>query len=388
MWMGKSYGRLSKQVIGLAAIASLLLATGCGSQQAARPPQAVAVKAMQVQQKDTPISYEYIGQVEAKDQVDIRANVTGRILEKMVQGGAMVHKGQPLFRIDSRQYETNLLNSQAQLAQSQATLSNSRRDTARYRTLIEQNAVAQQVYDNAVAAEQQNEALVEANSAKVQQSQNDLNDTIVVSPIDGKIDLTDLSVGNFVTAGSTSLGTISSSGPVKVVFKMSENEYLRFAQQGKSDTASSWAQQLRLVLSDGTAYPYMGRVDQIDRALTQQTGTLSIKATFDNPQGLLVPGMFARILSTGETRQGAILIPKRAIQQILGKNFVTVVVDGDKAENRPVTLGPVVGNFQIVDSGLNAQDIVVVEGANKTQPGATLNIEMVAPDAFNAPDAK
>ena len=384
MLIKKQYLRKGKVAIGVALTMLVLVTAGCGSQQATKPQQAVAVKATQVIQKDTPIPYEYVGQIQAVDQVDVKANVSGRIMEKMVQGGDQVTAGQPLFRIDSRQYRANLLNAQAQVAQAQAALGNARQDAERYRILAEQDAIAQKTYDNAASAADQDAALVDAYQAKVQQAQDDMEDTVVVSPITGKINLNDLSVGNYVTAGNTVFGTITSTGAVKVVFNMSENEYLKLAQSGQGANGA-WGQQLKLVLSNGTTYPYTGQVSQIDHGLGAQTGTLSIKAVFQNPEGLLVPGMFTRVVSTGETKPGAILVPKRAVQEMLGKNFITVVVDGDKAESRPVTLGPVIGNLQVIDTGLTPQDIVVVEGANKTQPGAALAVQMVGPDDDNAP---
>lgn len=365
----------------------LLLMAGCGKQQAAKPPQEVAVKAIQVIQQDTPVTYEFVGEVEAKDEVQIRANVSGTIIEKLVKGGDSVYKGQPLFRIDSRQYQAASLNNQAQLAEAEAALSRVRRDVARYQSLADQQAIARQVLDNVLAEEQQAEARVSACQARVQQASNDLGDTLVVSPIDGKIDMKDLSVGNFVQAGQTVLANISSGGPVRVKFNMSENEYLRFARMGQGNANSTWGQDLKLILSDGNQYPLTGRVDQIDRGLAQQTGTLTLKALFENPQNLLVPGMFTHVVAAGEIRQGALLIPQRAVQELLGKTFVTVVAEGEKSETRAVKLGPKVGNLWIVEEGLTVQDRVVVEGFMKTQPGTPLKVSMIGIDDLNIPEA-
>jgi len=368
-------------------VISILLVTllaGCSSQQTARPPQMVEVKAMKVIQRDTPVTYEFVGQVEAKDEVKIQAKVSGNIAQNMVNGGT-VSKGQPLFQIDRRQYEAALINRQAQLAEAEAALSRVRRDVSRYQTLFAQQAISRQTLDNALAEENQAIARVEANRALVEQAQLDLQDTVITSSLDGKIDVKDLSAGNYAQAGQTVLATISSVDPVRVRFSVSENEYLRFARMAQQTPDADWGRNLKLVLSDGSVYPLAGNVEQVDRALAQETGTLTVKAVFPNPQRLLVPGMFARVVATGELRQGALLVPQRAVQEMLGKTFVTVVGEGDKAESRPVKMGPKVGNLWVVEEGISPADTVIVEGGMKTPPGTPVKVNLIQPDDLNIP---
>ncbi|VBB07443.1 rnd efflux pump membrane fusion protein barrel-sandwich domain [Lucifera butyrica] len=362
-----------------------LTAAGCGNKPAAQGPAPVGVKAMQVIQKDTPITYEYVGQVVAKNEVKIMAKVAGNIVAKMVNGGETVHKGQPLFQIDDKQYKSAILADQAALAQSEAAYNNARMDAERYQQLVAQDAVAQQTADTADATAKQDAAAVEANRAKLQQAQEDLQDTLIVSPVDGRIDVNDLSAGNYAVAGSTVLATVSSVDPVWVQFSMSENDYLKFMQTGNGTLPSSFKDNLKLTLSDGSTYPLTGKVEQIDRGINQNTGTITLKAVFSNPQKLLLPGMFARVVSEGEVRKGALLIPQRAVQQMLGKNFVTVVAEGDKAESRAVKLGPKVGDLWIVEDGLAPTDRVVVEGLTKLQPGAALKVTMIGLDDLKNP---
>jgi membrane fusion protein, multidrug efflux system len=362
----------------------VLLVSGCG-QKPQMGPKTVEVKAMQVIQQDTPITYGFVGQVVAKNEVKVQAKVSGNIVAKMVNGGDYVQQGQSLFTIDNRQTNAALLTARAQLAQSQAALSNSQLDAQRYQQLAAQSAISQQTADQSASAATQNEAAVEANQAKVQQAEADLQDSVIVAPIDGRIDTNDLSMGSYVTAGSTTMATLSSIDPVFVQFSMSENEYLKFAQRGNGNSPSEWFGDLILMLSNGTQYPLSGRVTQVDRGMAQDTGTLTIKATFDNSQHMLVPGMFARIVAQGETIPGALLVPERAVQQLLGKSFVTVVGEGDKAESRPVTLGQKVNGFWIVEEGLTTADRIVVDGAQKAQPGTSLSITMIGPEELQAP---
>ncbi len=374
-----------KSIIWFMALA-LIVATGCSKQQTARPPQQVAVKAMQVIQKDTPVTYEYVGEVVAKDEVPIKAQVSGNIARKFVKGGDTVSAGQPLFEIDQRQYLAAVADARAQVAQAQASLSNIRRDVTRYQSLAAQGGIAAQALDTSLSQAEQAQAQVNAYQAKLDQANNDLSDTLVVSPVDGRIGVGELSVGGYVTAGSTVLATVSTVDPVQVRFSMSENEYLKFARLGSSP--DSWGQNLKLVLSDGSEYPVSGHLEQIDRGLANQTGTLAMKAAFANPNQLLVPGMFARIVAIGENRTGALLIPQRAVQEMLGKTFVTAVGANSEAVTKPVKLGPKIGNLQVVEEGLTAQDVIVVEGFAKAQPGSPLEVTMIGLDDLNIPVAK
>jgi len=349
--------------------------------QGAKPVQeAVKIKAMQVVKKDAIISYEFTGGVEARNEVPIQAKVSGNIVEKMVMGGAVVSKGQPLFRIDSRQYEATFHTAQAQLAQAEALLSNSHTNTVRYEELSKKDAISQQIVDTQVSTEQQNLAAVNAYRGSVETAEANLQDTLIVSPIDGRIDISDLSIGNYVAAGSTKMATISSVDPVMVKFSMSENEYLKFVRlQGTSDTMG-WGRDLHLILSDGLVYPLTGQLEQVNNGLATGTGTLALKATFPNPNKFLVPGMFARVVVQGEVRPGALLIPQRAVQQLLDKTTVTVIGEDDKVESRWVKMGPKIGMMWVVEEGLTENDRVVVEGFLKIQPGNSVNVIMIGPD--------
>lgn len=358
---------------------------GCSSQQAAIAPPPVDVKAMQVIKRDTTITYEFVGQVIAKNEVQIRSKVSGNIVNKMVSGGDKVIQGQPLFQIDRRQYEAALISSQAQLAQSEASLSNSHLDAMRYQKLAAQQAIAMQAVDTALSSERQNAALVRANRARVQLAEADLQDTSIVAPFSGQIDVNDLSTGSFVQAGQTVIATLSSIDPVFVQFSMSENEYLHFTQLGRG-TPTKWGDNLKIILSNESHYPLSGHIVQTDRGMAQDTATLAMKAVFENPQGALMPGMFARIVAQGELLRGALLIPQRAVQQLLGKTFVTIVGAGDKAETRPVKMGPRVDALWVVEEGLSEMDRVVVDGFAKAPSGTLLAVEMIGPNDLQNAD--
>ena len=348
-------------------------------------PQTVQVKAMQVIQKDTPTNYEFVGQVKSKNEVKIMSKVSGNIVEKMVNGGDTVYKGQPLFRIDNKQYRSAVNSARATLGKSQAALDNTQKDVERYRQLVAINGVARQTFDSQVAQAAQDAATVEANRANLQQVQEDEQDTLILSPVDGRIDLNDLSIGDYVAAGSTKMATVSSIDPTWVQFSMSENEYLNLAQLGNGNLPSSFKDNLKLTLSNGTQYPLVGHVEQVDKGVSDATGTITIKAAFSNPQKMLMPGMFAKVVAQGEVNQGALLIPQRAVTELLNKTFVSVVTDDNKAQSRQVTMGERIGNLWLVKDGVTVNDRIIVEGLTKVKDGTALEVVMIQPDQLQIP---
>ena len=370
-----------KLIIGILVLA-LVAAVGfrmgwIGAKPRQTGPRVVDVKAIQLVAKDTPISYEFVGEIEASDSAQIKAKVTGNIVEKYVVGGANVKQGQPLFRIEARQYETTVLSSDAAVAESEAALNLIRRDVIRYRQLAAHGAISQQSLDNVLAQETQALAKLEANRAKAAQARLDLRDTLVVSPMAGRIDVKDIGIGNYATAGQTTLATVSAIENVRVKFSMSENEYLKLFARLKGIGALEPGHKINLRLSDGQEYPLAGSIEQVDSGMGQGTGTMTLKALVENPQKMLLPGMFARVVATGEVRKAAMVIPQRAVQELLGKTFVTVVGEGEKAEPRPVKMGPRVGSGWVVEDGLKPGDRVVVEGALKAAPGTMLKVTMI-----------
>lgn len=366
-------------MLALALAASALLA-GCGGQKQQAAGGAAQVKAMKVLQQDTPVVSEYAGQIAGKDEVKVQSKVSGRVVEKYFHGGDFVQAGQPLYRIDSRQYESAVLQAQATLAQSQATLANAQTDLGRDQELLASDAISEQQVTTQQANVNAYSAAAAANQALLQKAQQDLSDTVVYAPMSGQVSVDDVAIGTFATAGNTNLVTIGTTDPVFVTFSISETEYLKFRNIQQMQSGSGNGITVAIKLSDGTTYPLDGRIVQADRALTQNSGTLTVKALFGNPDGLLLPGMFARVKLTGETVPNAILVPQRAVQQLLDKTFVMVVGADGKSEARKIELGQQVGSYYIVKSGLSAEDIVIVEGLSSLTEGKDLAVTMVTPE--------
>lgn len=353
--------------------------------QSVQAAQTVAVKAMQVVKKDVPITYEFVGQVKAKDEVKIMSKVSGNIVEKMVNGGEKVYKGQPLFRVDNKQYVSAIKSAQAALTKSRATLNNTQRNVERYQKLASVDGIAQQTVDTYVSQAEEDAASVEANQSSLQQAIDDERDTLIVSPVDGRIDINDVSLGYYVAAGSTTMATVSSVDPIWVQFTMSENEYLKFIRSGNGALPAFFRDHLTLTLSDGVSYPLIGHVEQIDKGISETTGTITLKAAFDNPQNLLAPGMFAKIVAQGEVCQGALLIPQKAVKELLDKTIVTIVTDDNKAESRQVKLGEKIGDMWLVEDGLTGNERVVIEGTDKVKQDVELTVTMIQPDNIATP---
>lgn len=370
---------IKKSVAALVSVLMLgALLTGCGSGQksGAKP---TPVKAMNVLQQDTPLTHVYAGQIVGTDEVNIQSRVSGNVVEKYVKGGQYVAAGQPLFRIDDRQYQSAVLQAQATLAQSEATLGNARMDLSRYEQLYADAAVSEQTLATQRAQVSAYEAAAAANAALLRQAQENLDDTTIYAPMSGQLSVNDVGLGTFVSAGTTTLVSMGMSNPIYAQFSLSENEYLNFMEQAAQQSGIG-AVIVQLKLSNGSKYPLAGHITTVDRALAAQTGTLTVKALFDNPDGLLLPGMFARVSLVGDTIPNALLVPERAVQQLLGKSFVMVVGDDNKAAARTVTLGDKVGSYYVIKDGLSASDIVVVEGLTTLQEGGDLDVTMVTAD--------
>ena len=360
--------KLATMSVTVLTIAALL--AGCGANQSATKAP-VAVNTYKVVAADTPVKAEYSGTVTATDKVPVRPKISGRVVEKYVQGGQEVTEGQPLFRLDSRTYDAALAQAKATQAQSEANLANQQLNLRRYQTLASQDAIPQQTVTDQEAATQQQQAVVEANAAQVDAAQDNVDDTIVYAPFSGKLNVDDVPIGTFATAGSTALVTISSTNPVYVEFSISEAEYLQMTKQA-ADNAGSWGDHLLLRLSDGTMYPYEGHVTQVHHGIDGNSGSIIVKAVFDKPDNLLIPRLYATDVSDTHIQRNALSVPQRAVQQTLGKYYVSVIDGNGEAQNREVTPGQKVGKFWLIHDGRQDGDTIIVDGYQKAK-GAALD---------------
>ncbi|MCI6406449.1 efflux RND transporter periplasmic adaptor subunit [Veillonella caviae] len=359
------------RMLAVLAVSALLVA-GCGSQQ--QTAQDVAVNSYKVMSENTQLNNTYTGTVIAENSVAVHARVTGYVVEKYVKGGEQVVEGQPLYRIDSRQYESNVASAEANVAKADADLKNSEIDLNRYQILANQDAIARQRVDTQRSATEQARAVYEAQQAALKIAQDNLGDTIVYAPYSGTLRMDDVDLGTFVTAGSTTLVTIDSIDPIFVEFSMTEPEYLEFMANNAGDENSGT--NLKLILANGEEYKGgVGAVVQAAKSLDNSTGKLVLKASFPNPDHLLLPNMYATVVSPGAPLTNALLIPTRSIQQIMDKNFVFVIGADGTVTQKAVELGGTSGAFTIIKSGLAEGDEIVVDGLTKVRNGVKVQAQ-------------
>lgn len=344
---------------------------------------------MTVIERTTDIASEYVGEVRGSEEVEVRARVTGVLLSKHFTDGSLVKKGDLLFRIDDREFRNQLAEARANVAAAETLLVQARQDVARYTPLVKTQAISRQIYDNAVAAENQAAARVEAVKAGIAAANLAIDYAEVRAPITGRIGEALLLPGGLVAAGNTVLARVSRDDPAWVYFSVSEQQLLeftrRFAGPAERAAAVERLRQVTLTLADGRAYALPGAINFGDRAIDPKTGSYTLRAQFDNASGLLRSGLYGRVRLVSDRVENALLVPDRAIQEQLGSYFVTVVGAGDKAELRTVTLGPRTGSYVVIASGLARGERVVVEGTLKARPGTTLKVEAITADALTRP---
>ena len=364
-----------RQITRVWLVLFLLLVGGCGSQEPAAtskglPPPTVVVET--VTPKTVPIYQEYVARTEARQTVEIRARVEGFLEKVFFKEGSAVKAGQLLFLIDQRPYKAALQDAKGSLAQAQAAMEKSQKDVDRLRPLVAADAAPQQDLDKAVADAQYSRAAIEKGKAAVVKAELDLKFTKIHSPITGIIGKEEVTVGNLVVKDKTLLTTISTWDPMRVVFSISESDYLLLAKrylQGKKTAPAPDEEPFALIMADNSLYSYKGKVSFVDRALDLTTGTLKIYVSFPNPDQLLRPGLFGRIRVEMEEKPNALLVPQRAVQELQGLKTVLVVGKDNKVAVRTVTLGDRYQDFFIVTHGLKPGERVVVEGLQKAIPG-------------------
>lgn len=385
--------RATRSTFSALALAALLMALGlaaCGGedkkadaqkaqQQAA--PQIVPVKVLEVRPRSVPMVYDYTGQLEAKESVEIRARVEGFLERIAYSEGGMVKKGDLLFAIDKKPFEEALRQAQGDLSKNQAALDKAKADEARYSALYKQSVVSKEEYDKIHTTYRESQASSGSLAAAVQTARLNLGYCDVISPIDGRAGKAQVKVGSLVGRGeSTLLTTVDSIDPIYANFSISEQEYLAYVRDHQAKQAQGLKDEsppLFLVLSDGREYDQAGTAEIAQRTVDPKTGTLPIRGIFPNPSGILLPGQFAKVRVKVGDKTDALLVPQRAVMDMQGRKTVYVAAANNQLEARPVTLGATVGSFYVVDQGLAAGDRVVIENIQKLRPGMAVEAQSV-----------
>jgi membrane fusion protein, multidrug efflux system len=343
------------------------------------PPTGVTV--ITVTPQTIPARYRYQGVATASKHVPVRSNVSGVIVERPFTEGTDVQKGAVLFKIDTTIYAAALQNALGTLGDSKAKLDNAQRNLERLKGLVAEHAIAQKDYDDAEQAYKQAEADVAANQGLVDQARKNYNDTKVRAEITGRVGLAYLVLGARVTGPGDTLTSVDQIDPLYVTFNPPQEDILawRRAIAEKRLVFPSGKLRIRAILADGTVNPQDGTLSFADVQILPQTGTQTLRATFANAGHVLLPGQFVKVELLDLKREGAILIPQRAVQQGLTGAYVFTLGDSNKVGIRPVQASAWAGSQWVIDQGLKAGDRVVVDGTQKIFPGAKVN-----PAAYNS----
>jgi membrane fusion protein (multidrug efflux system) len=333
-----------------------------------------------VLQQDVRIASEFTGQTYGQSDIQINPRVDGIILKIGFQEGTMVTKGQTLYMIDPLPYQAKVSQAEANLAQAQADLAKAKSDLDMIEPLAKINAVSQRELVAAKATHEAAKAKVDATKASLENAKIELGYCSIKAPISGLIGLTKSRVGDYVRPGPTSvLNTISDLGDVRVRFTISEQEWLRIYRDVTSDSSllKGVGQELKLKLSDGTIYPQTGKIRIADRQIDPTTGAITFEADFPNPDKLLRPGQYVKVIVVTKIRPQALVIPQRAVIEMQGIYQVYLLGDSNKVNLQIIQPGPAFENAYVVENGLKAGDKIAFGGTNLLRNGTVINPKVV-----------
>ena len=368
--------------IAAIAAAAISLHSGLASAKPSQAVQATPVSVAAVVQSDVATWNDFSGRLEAVERVDIRSRVAGTVQGVHFREGALVKAGDLLLTIDPAPYQADVDRADAQVFAAQARLTNAKSNYERSRQLLQDHAISQREYDDSLNAQSEADANLRAAKAQLQTAQLSLGYTQVRAPVAGRVGKLEITTGNLVAAGPGApvLTTLVSVSPIYASFDADEQVVTRALSELPAG-ASARAQVEKIPVQMGTSAdadtPITGHLQLVDNQVDARSGTVRVRAVFDNADGTLIPGQFAR-LRMGQVRTGsALLISERAVGTDQNKKFVMVVGADDKANYREVTLGADVDGLRIVTSGLKANERVVVNGLQRVRPGALVAPQVV-----------
>ncbi|MFT6913815.1 MAG: multidrug efflux system membrane fusion protein [Motiliproteus sp.] len=372
----------------LASIAAVALAA-CGGKEVAAPDAAADAKPLtevsvaQVIHERITEWDEFTGRLQAPQTVSLVPRVSGYIEKVMFREGALVKKGDVLFRIDSQPFDIEVKRLTADLSNAKAAAQLATNDYDRAKKLGKQRAISNEAVDNRLAQQQQTAAQVVSVQAALTRAQLDVSYTRVTAPIDGRASYALVTEGNFVNAGQSELTSLVSTATMYAYFDLDEQTYLKYgelANAGKrADTRDTHTDNpVYMGLANDAGYPHIGHVDFVDNRMNQQTGTIRVRARFANQENNLIPGLFARLKLIGSETYEGILVDNKAIGTDLNNKFVLVVNAENTLEYRPVTLGETINGLRIVTKGLSPEDVIVVNGLQRVRPSMQIKPKPVA----------
>ena len=374
---GRHYALLGVTLLSAAGIA-LALHSG-PAKSTAGPPAGAPVSVAQVVQKAVTEWDEFSGRVQAVERVEIRPRVTGAIDSIHFDEGQMVKKGQLLFVIDPRPYQATLAQAEASVTAAKARMALAKTEAERSRRLIGEKAIAQRELDERESALLAASADLQAGTAAVQNARLNLIYTSITAPVDGRVSRAEITVGNIVGPSTVAaLATLVSMSPIYVNFDVDEPTYIRYAAHGAAGNAGTRDLLVGVGLATETGYPHGGRIKAFDNQLNTVSGTIRVRAILDNPDGVLLPGMYARVRTAGGKPVATLLINDKAVGTDQNHSYVMLLGAGNKVLYRLVKLGPVVDGARVVREGLSKDDKIVVDGLQRIHPNDVVSPDVVA----------
>jgi RND family efflux transporter MFP subunit len=375
----KLFLRLSSPALLLGAVT--LLATGCGPSDAQQKPAPPAVTVATVEQQELVEWNEFTGRTEPVEMVEVRPRVSGHIQEVRFQSGELVKKGAVLFVIDPRWHQAEFDRRQAEYEQAKVHRENAEREAKRTGQLLANRAISTEDAEAREARFQEAKAALLAAEAARESAKLDLDFTEVRAPIDGRVSRALVTAGNYingVAGAATVLTTIVTVDPIYVYADVDENSLLKFNalfHDRKTSAGTEDRVPIELQLADEQGFPQRGYIESFDNRLDPNTGSILLRAVFPNPDGRIVPGLFARIRVPLSERHSALLVEERAVGTDQGQKFVLALSATNTVEYRPVKLGPGVNGKRIVRAGLKPGEQVVVNGLQRVRPGMPVTPE-------------
>lgn len=364
-------------VVVVAGGAALGLQTSHAEAPVHAAPSAIPVSVAAVVQQDVALWDEFSGRLEAVQRVDVRPRVAGAVQSVHFREGALIKQGDLLFTLDPAPYTAEVDRAQAQVVAAQARLSYTRSEMERATRLLQESAIAQREHDERVNAQREADANLRAAQAALQTAKLNLSYTQVRAPVAGRVGRIEVTMGNLVASGASApvLTTLVSVSPIYASFDTDEQIVVRALDSlegGKGGRTR--IDRIPVQMGTGTAgrTPHAGHLQLIDNQVDARSGTVRVRAVFDNADGALMPGQFARIRMGQAQSTSAVLINERAVGTDQNKKFVMVVGEGNKAEYREVQLGAPVDGLRVVTSGLKSGERIVVNGLQRVRPGAVI----------------
>lgn len=375
----------------LAVAVSIGLLAACGKQEPApveRPP--VEVTAVTVTPKDTPVSYEFVGQTLSSHQVQIRSRVNGFLDRRVYNEGAMVKAGEVMFRQDAKPFQVQLDAANAALAEQAARLQTANDNLAQVKPLAAVNALSQKELDDATGQQKAAAGAVDVARANVESAKLNLSYTTIVTPVTGLSSYARVQDGAYVSGENSLLTYVEQVDPIWVDFTISENEMLGIRKDRDKAVMRLPSMEtfvVEVILADGGVFEQKGRITFANASYSSQTGTFLLRASLPNPGNVLRPGQFVRVRVSGASRLNAILVPQAAVLQGAKGHFVIVIDKENKAQIRGVQVGPWYGDDWFILDGLKAGDVVATDGVARLSPGAAVKIVAAKEKAAPKPEA-